>query len=299
MRGLYGFNGVLITGIAPVPSGFYATRISSKLAWIQSVIGPGLVNLSTRALVGTGDRVCIAGFIIQGDASKTKRILVRGLGPSLQSGGLLLAGRLIDPVLELHDATGGLILSNDNWRSSQQAEIQGSGLAPSNDKDSALIAVLPPGNYTAILRGKNFTTGIALVEVYDLEGTFDPDLGNLSARADVEPGNGVLIGGLIVRSAKQLLLRALGPELASNGVVGALNDPVMELHDANGALLISNDNWRDAPDNALIEATGLAPGDDRESAILVAPSPGNYTAIVRGAGNSTGIALLEAYVLSQ
>lgn len=299
-RGFYGDDNVLITGEAPIPSGFYATRISSRLPWIRSVIGPGLVNISARALVGTRQNVCIAGFIIQGDASKTKRIVIRGIGPSLQVAGSPLAGRLTDPVLELYNATGAIILSNDNWRGSQQAAIESSGLAPSHDNEAALLAVLAPGNYTAILRGANDTTGIGLVEVYDLDGSPGTHLANLSTRADVETGSNVLIGGLIVRSAfKQVLLRGLGPKLASHGVVGELEDPVMELHDGNGALLIENDNWRDAPNSAQIDATGLAPKDDRESAILTTPAPGNYTAIIRGKENSTGIALLEAYLLTQ
>jgi len=299
MRGFYGINGILITGTAPVPSGFYASRISSKLAWIQSIIGPGLANISSRAQVGTGDRVCIAGFIIEGSAGRTKRILVRGIGPSLRAGAVPLVGRLMDPVIELHDSTGATILTNNDWRSSQQTEILSTGLAPSNNKEAALIAVLSPGNYTAILHGIGTTTGIGLVEVYDLDGDLDPELGNLSARADVETGDGILIGGLIVRSSFiQVLLRALGPELANSNVAGVLSDPMIELHDSNGALLVANDNWRDAPDSPAIEATGLAPTDDRESAILTTPVPGNYTVIVRGAGGTTGIGLLEAYLLA-
>lgn len=299
MRSLYGINGILITGNAPVPSGFYASRISSKLAWIQSIIGPGLFNISARAQVGTGDQVCIAGLIIQGSAAKTKRILVRGIGPSLQAGGVPLAATLMDPEIELHNFAGTTILANDDWRSSQQAEILSTGLAPSNNKEAALIAVLPPGEYTVILRGVGGTTGIGLIEVYDLDGSVDPDLGNLSARADVETGDSILIGGLIIHSAlDQVLLRALGPELANSGLTGVLSDPVMELHDSNGALLVSNDNWRDASNSAAIQATGLAPTDDRESAILTTPAPGNYTALVRGAGNATGTALLEAYLLA-
>jgi hypothetical protein len=299
MRGFYGINGVLIDGPVPVPSGFYASRISSNLTWIQSIIGPGVVNISTRALVGTEDRVCIAGFIIGGDPSKTKRVMIRGLGPSLRAGSVPLPGRLLDPTLELHNSAGALIFSNNDWHSSQQAAIQQSGLAPANDKESALIATLVPGTYTAILGGANSTTGIALVEVYDLDANFDPSLNNISTRADVGAGDGVLIGGLIVRSAKSLLLRALGPTLSRVGVVGELQDPAMELHDSNGALLIGNDNWIDAANRIDIEATGLAPTDDREPAILFAPTPGNYTAIVKGAGSSTGIALMEAYVLAQ
>lgn len=294
MRGFYDSSNVFISGDVPVASGFYASRISSKRAWIQSVIGPVLGNISTRAFVGAGDRVCIAGFIIQGDTSRTKRILVRGIGPSLEP----LAGLLTDPVIELHNSTGALLLLNNDWRSSQESEIQNSGLAPANDKESALIADLPPGDYTAVLRGNNSATGIGLIELYDLDEAVEPHLGNLSARADVETGDGVLIGGLIVRSQESLLLRAIGPELAANGVTDVLDDPVMELHDSNGVLLISNDNWKDASDPAAIQATGLAPADDRESAILISPAPGNYTAIVQGAGNSTGIGLIEAYLLN-
>jgi hypothetical protein len=299
MRGFYGINGILITGSAPVPSGFYASRISSKLPWIQSVIGPGLVNISARAQVGTGEQVCIAGLIIQGSATKTKRILVRGMGPSLQVGGVPFAGRLMDPAIELHNSAGATILVNDDWRSSQQAEIQSTGFAPSNNKEAALIAVLSPGSYTVILHGVGDTTGVGLIEVYDLDGSLDPDLGNLSVRAEVETGDSILIGGLIVRStSKQVLLRALGPELTNSGIADVLDDPTLELRDSNGALLVSNDNWRDAPNSAAIQATRFAPKDDRESAILTTPAPGNYTALVRGAGNTTGTALLEAYLLA-
>ena len=299
MRGFYGINNVLISGPTPVPSGFYATRISSRRTWIQTVIGPGVANISTRALVGTDDRVSIAGFIVGGDPTKTKVVMVRGLGPSLKSGSAPLPGRLIDPTLELHDSTGALMFSNNDWRSTQQVAIQQSGLAPSNDKESALIATLAPGAYTAILRGVNLTTGIGLIEIYDLDGNFDPSLANISTRGDVGTGDGVLIGGLIVRSAKKILLRALGPELAKHDVVGTLQDPTLELHDTNGALLVNNDDWESAPNRIDIEATGLAPSNDQESAILFIPTPGNYTAIVRGAGGSTGIALIEAYVLAQ
>jgi hypothetical protein len=299
MRGLYGINGILVAGPAPVPSGFYASRISSKLAWIQSIIGPGLVNISARAQVGNGDQVCIAGLIIQGSATKTKRILVRGMGPSLQVGSPPFAGRLMDPMIELHNSAGATILINDDWRSSQQAEILSTGFAPSNNKEAALIAVLSPGSYTVILRGVGGTTGIGLIEIYDLDGSLDPDLGNLSARADVETGDGILIGGLIVRStSKPVLLRALGPELTNNGIVDVLEDPTMELRDSNGVLLVSNDNWRDASNSAAIQATRFAPNDDRESAILTTPAPGNYTALVRGAGNTTGTALLEVYLMA-
>jgi hypothetical protein len=208
---------------------------------------------------------------------------------------------LLDPVLELHDGTGALIASNDNWRSDQEAAIQQSGLAPTDDRESAIIAILPRGNYTAIIKGANNTTGVGLVEIYDLESDAG-ELGNLSVRANVQTDDNVLIDGIIIGGStpKRVLFRGLGPSINANGtaVPGRLNDPTLELHDGNGALLMSNDNWKEAPNAAEIAATGLAPTDDRESAILLPLSAGNYTAIVRGVNRTTGIALGEVYKLT-
>lgn len=301
-RGSYRSDGSFVSGNVAVPSGFYAARLSSRISWIDGVIGvadPGLANISTRVTVGTGDRVCIGGFIIQGDSSQTKRVIVRGLGPSLEVGGVPIPGRISDPVLELHAASGGIISFNDDWRISQATEIFNTGLAPSNDKEAALISILPAGNYTAVLRGANGSTGVGLIEVYDLDPAGNLELLNLSSRAFVGINDNVLIGGLINRSnSKRLLLRALGPELAAHGVSGGLQNPALELHDSNGVLLEANDDWVDAPNSGEIAATGLAPTDNRESAILIAPGGGTYTAIVRGVGETTGIALLEAYLIN-
>jgi hypothetical protein len=299
-RGSYRSDGTLVTGDAPVPSGFYAARISSRLSWIYSIIGnvePGLANISTRVTVGTEYQVCIGGFIIQG---QSKRVGVRGLGPSIQIGGVPVPGTIADPVLELHDATGASIFFNNDWRSSQAAEIQNSGLAPGNDNEAALIATLPAGNYTAVLRDTHGSTGIGLLEVYDLDPLGNSQLLNLSARAYVGVDDNVLIGGVIVSSvSKRLLLRGLGPELAAYGVTGELDNPALELHDFNGAILAANDNWREASNSSEIAATGLAPADDRESAILALLGPGTYTAIVRGVGGTgTGVGLLEAYLIN-
>lgn len=297
-RGSYRSDGTLVTGDAPVPSGFYAARISSRIGWINSIIGntdPGLANISARVTVGTGDRVCIGGFIIQG---QFKRVGIRGLGPSVQVGGVPVPGTIADPLLELHDATGAVIFFNDNWRTSQAAEIQNSGLAPGSDREAALIATLPAGDYTAVLRDTNGSTGIGLIEVYDLDPLGNSQLLNLSARAYVGADDNVLIGGLIVQGvSRRLLLRALGPELAASGVSGELSNPALELHDFNGATLATNDNWRDAPNSSDISATGLAPIDDRESVVLAILGPGTYTAIVRGLGG-TGVSLLETYLIN-
>jgi hypothetical protein len=226
--------------------------------------------------------------------------MVRAIGPSLKANGAPVPGRLQDPYLELHDSNGN-ILSNDNWRSDQEAEIQQTGLAPSDDRESAIVKRLPAGNYTGIIRGADGSSGIGLIELYDLSSTDPGELGNLSVRADVRTADNVLIDGLILRGGtpKRVLFRALGPSVKISGttVPGALQDPTMELHDGNGAVLLSNDNWKDAPNSAEIQSTGLAPPDDRESAILMTLAPGNYTTVVRGVNGTTGIGLAEAYKL--
>jgi len=298
-RGSYSRNGSLVTGSVPVPSGFYASRISSSFSWISSIIAPRLANISTRAAVGQGDQVCIVGFIIQGAPNQLKRVILRGLGPSLQVSGIPVVGRIADPALELHNASGAVIYFNDNWRDSQAAEIQESGLAPGNDREAALIVTLPPGAYTAILRSALGSAGTGLVEVYDLDPTSSSRVLNLSTRAFVGSGDEVLIGGLIVRSVSgRLVLRALGPTLATHRIEGVLNNPKLALHDSNGALLAVNDDWKSTSNSSEIAATGLAPAHDREPAIVItAPGVGSYTAIVRGVGDATGIALLEAYLL--
>ena len=254
------------------------------------------VNISTRMVVETGDNVLIGGFIVYGTGQKN--VAVRAIGPSLP-----VPGALSDPVLELHDATGAIVATNDNWRSSQQDALIAAGLAPGNDLDAALITTLQTGNYTVVVHGANNATGVALVEVYDLDtGTPTARLGNISTRGHVLTGDNIMIGGFIIRGdlAKRTIVRARGPSLSLNGVplVGRMQDPIIELHDGNGALMAQNDNWRTTQE-AEIEASTIAPTDDHEAAIVATLAPGNYTAIVRGANNTTGIALVEMYDLDQ
>jgi uncharacterized protein (DUF1800 family) len=254
------------------------------------------VNLSTRMVVQTGDNVLIGGFIVYG--SGQKKIAVRGMGPSLP-----VAGKLSDPMLELHDATGAIVASNDNWRTSQEAAITAAGLAPTNDLESALIATINPGAYTVVVKGVNDATGVGLMEIYDLDPDGSPArLANLSTRGNVLTADNVMIGGFIVRGdvGKRTLVRARGPSLFLNGVpiAGRLMDPSMELRDANGALIKANDNWR-TDQQAEIAASSIAPTDDHEPAVVWTLSPGNYTTIVRGVNNTTGIALVEMYDLDQ
>jgi hypothetical protein len=196
----------------------------------------------------------------------------------------------------LFDDKGVTIMMNNNWRDSQEAEIIATGIPPQNDLESAIVANLPPGHYTTALTGINATTGNGLIEVYDLEPD-NSSLANLSTRGFVGTGDNVMIGSLIVGSGDSpiVVLRAIGPSLASSGIANPLLDPTIELHDGDGALLGFNDDWR-SPQLQAVYATFLAPTDDRESAI-VAPflAPGNYTAVVRGKNNTTGVALVEAY----
>ena len=254
-------------------------------------------NLSARAHVFTGERILIAGFIIGGTENKT--VLLRGVGPALAAFGVPTP--LADPTLSLYDHTGALLAANDNWKDTQKPQIQATGLAPSNDFEAAILISLSPGAYTAFLQGKAMTTGIGLAEVYDVDPNANAQPTNLSARAFVGTGNDVLIGGTIIGgnagSLLRVLVRALGPSLASFGVATPLADPTLSLRDANGNVIANNDNWKDSQQQADIAATGKAPPNDHESAILALLAPGNYTAIVAGKNGTTGVALMEFYSL--
>jgi hypothetical protein len=253
------------------------------------------LNLSTRAEVQAGDQVSIGGFIVTG--TSPKRVILRAIGPSLAGFGIV--NPLADPVLELHASDQTLIASNDNWPDSDEAGITATGLAPSNLLESAMVETLDPGGYTAVMSGKNGTTGIGLVEVYDLDQAADSQLANISTRAAVQTGNDVMIGGFILGGGgadTTVLVRALGPSLTKLGVTGALPYPTLELRDSNGALVRSNDDWKDTQQTE-IEGAGLSPSDDVESAILATLSPGGYTAIVAGKDGVTGVGLVEVYRL--
>ncbi len=253
-------------------------------------------NLSARAHVFTGERILIAGLIIEG--TENKAVLIRGLGPTLASFGV--PAPLANPTLSLYDHTGALIAANDNWKATQQTQIQATGLAPPNDFEAAILISLPPGAYTAFLQGKAMTTGIGLSEVYDVGPNVNAQPTNLSARAFVGTGGDVLIGGTIIggnaASLQRVLVRALGPSLASAGIATPLANPTLSLRDANGNVIANNDNWKDSQ-QADIAATGKAPSNDLESAVLALLAPGNYTAIVAGKNATTGVALVEFYSL--
>jgi len=271
-----------------------------------------LGNISTRAFVQTGDNVVIGGFIVQG--TEPKKVVIRAIGPELIQHGVPNA--LANPTLELHNSTGALIASNNNWATTiiggiitmnQGAAIRASGYAPSDLRESAMIVNLPAGSYTAIVRGVDNMTGVALVEVYDLSPAPNSILGNISTRSFVQTGADVMIGGFIVQGTqpKRVIIRAIGPELTQYGVPDPLADPTLELHNAAGALIASNDNWMTTILGGIITSdqvqdirdSGHAPRDPRESAIIATLQPGNYTAIVRGVNSTTGVGLVEVYDL--
>jgi hypothetical protein len=274
-----------------------ATDPDGNTSEFSSSFGTGLLNISTRLQVLTDDKVLIGGFIVTGTGPKN--VIVRGIGPSLSGFGI--ANALMDPVLELHDGSGATLTTNDDWRDTQESDIEATGLAPGDDRESAIVMSLEPGAYTAILAGANQSTGVGLVEIFDLDQSAGSKLANISTRGFVDTGDNVMIGGIIIGPSDTgdaiVLIRAIGPSLVNAGISDALEDPELELHDGQGTTLTTNDDWRDTQESD-IEATGLAPTDDRESAILQSLAPGAYTAIVSGKNDTTGVGLVEAYHLN-
>jgi hypothetical protein len=259
-------------------------------------VGPQALNLSTRGAVSVGDNVLIGGFIVTGTDPKT--IVLRALGPSLRSFGL--SGVLSDPVLRVYNSSRTLIATNDNWQSDpNHFVVESNGLTPANPLESATVQTLAPGAYTVIVRGKDATQGIGLVELYDLSPLSNSKLGNISTRSSVGTADNVLISGFIVGDVDSatVVVRALGPSLAASGVSGALSDPTLTIYDSTGAAIATNDNWQDNVNAIDIQKNGLAPPNPSESALVLHLPAGSYTAIVRGANGDTGVALAEVYTL--
>ena len=266
---------------------------------------PGVVaNVATRLPVGINDDVLIEGFIVLGPGGSTKKIMVRALGPFLTQFGVPDA--LANPTLEIRDSTNTLIASNNDWRNTevggiitgdQVAEIEASGLAPTNDLESAIIADLAPGNYTAVVRGLGDTTGTGIVDAYDLSPASPARLANIATRGLIQPGDQLMIAGFITQSGDvRAVIRAIGPSLSVFGITNALPDTTLQLRDVNGAIVRENDDWQ-SDQKTELEATGLQPGDTREAALVATIPPGQYTAQVRGKPESTGIGVVEVYFL--
>jgi len=268
--------------------------IFSKASYAQSGGIITAVNISARAAVGAGKNdVLDGGFIV---VHGPKSVLIRALGPSLVAEGLV--GTLKDPTLELHDSSGSIIASNDNWRDSQEAQIVATGIAPNDDRESALLLTLEPGGYTAIVLGKADSTGVAVVELYDLASTEGGQVTNSSARANASEMESTIINGFVIPQGTlpRVLVRAIGPELAASGLTEVLQDPTLEIRDGNGDLLAFNDDW-ETDQEAEILFSGQAPTDPRESAIVRTLNPGFYTAIMQGKNATLGFGLVEVYLL--
>jgi hypothetical protein len=247
--------------------------------------------------VQTGENVGIGGFIISGSAPK--HLLLRAIGPSLSQFGV--SDVLADPVLELHGPGPFAPITNDNWRedSSQEAAIIATGIEPTSNLESAIDVTLNPGAYTAMVRGKNNTSGVGLIEVYDLSQAVLAKLANMSTRAFVSTGENIVIAGFLLgghNGDDRIVVRGIGPSLAALGVTNALANPTLELRDNNGALLVSNNDWQDNPAQAAeLTAAGLAPTNPLESGIAAPLPPGLYTALLAGLNGGTGVGVVEVY----
>jgi hypothetical protein len=260
------------------------------------MVGPQALNLSTRGLVSGGDNVLIGGFIVSG--TEPKAMVLRALGPSLSGFGL--SDVLSDPVLSVYDSSGNLVGTNDDWQSDvNRSVVEANGLAPANPLESAQVRTLAPGAYTVIVTGKDATSGIGLVEVYDISTLANSKLGNMSTRGSVGIGDNVLISGFIIGDVDSatVVVRAIGPSLAAYGVSGVLSDPTLTIYDSSGTVIASNDNWEVDPHAILVQKNGLTPPSAFESALVLHLPAGAYTAVVREANGATGNALVEVYHL--
>jgi hypothetical protein len=296
--GAFEFGGALPT---PTPS---PTPTATPTA-TPGATPPGLVsNVSTRLPVGTGDNVLIEGFIVQGPGGSTKKIIVRAIGPSLVPFGI--SDALANPTLEIRDGSNALIASNNDWGTTQvggiiagdqAAQISASGLAPGNDAESAIIADLAPGSYTAVVRGVGDSFGTGVVDAYDLSAASPARLANIATRGLIQPGDKLMIAGFIVQNGPvRAVILAVGPSLSAFGISNALPDTTLQLRDQNGVIVREDDDWQ-SDQKAELEATGLQPSDLREAAMVVNIPPGQYTAQVRGKPEQTGIGVVQVFFL--
>ncbi len=238
----------------------------------------------------------IGGFIITG--SESKRVIIRGIGPSLTNSGI--PGAISDPIIRLFGPTGSPIAVNDNWQDTQQAEIEATGIPPQDLRESAIVATLAPAAYTATVAGLNGATGVGLVEIYDLNSGANAKLGNIATRGSVQLGDNVMIAGFALggssTNAPRVVVRALGPSLAQAGISNPLSNPTLQLVDNNGQNVATNNDWQDVPAQAAqLQALNLAPTNPAEAAIVAILPPGLYTAVEAGQGGGTGVGLIEVY----
>lgn len=307
---LYSFN---LSNGSPIaastlPMSVQATAISAggpcPTAAGPCAAGPSpLLNISTRARVETGDNVLIGGFIITGTGPKN--VIIRAIGASLTD--FDIQDALLDPQLELYGSTGNL--KNDDWQKSEDPSVSDQAQAnavkltnipPGNPQESALVVTLTPANYTAIVRGKNNSTGVGLVEVYDLNPSSGSEFANISTRGRVQTHDDVMIGGFILggnSGTATVVVRGIGPTLEQFGVTNFLADPVIDLRDGNAMTVRGNDDWETDSEAGYIQLKKLAPKFPSESATAATLPPGAYTVIVSGKNGGTGTGLVEIYNL--
>lgn len=285
---------VTVEAASPTPAPTASPSASPSPSPGPSATPAQPVNIATRVNVGTGGNVMIGGFIITGSAPK--KVIVRGIGPSAD-----VEGALADPILELNGPEGFSTVTNDNWDETQKDDVEESGLAPEDPRESAIVITLEPGAYTAIVRGNGESTGIGLVEIYDLSLGAPSQLANLSTRGFVETGDNVIIGGFILGGSAgdevDVIIRAIGPSLAESGVSNALADPALDVRDKNGNPVASNDDWQSDTRAGDVASSGVAPSNELESALYLSLPPGEYTTIVSGKDGATGVGLVEIYHL--
>lgn len=280
---------------------FCNTAYNSRIIHLEDTkfpaVGPRVMNLSTRGVVASGDNILINGFIIHGTDPET--VVLRALGPSLSSFGV--PNPLPDPVLNVYNSSGTLIATNNDWQTDPGATfMEQNGLAPPNPLDSATLQNLAPGAYTMVVTGFNGVQGLSLAEVYEVFGPgLNSKLANVSGRGFVTTGANVLISGFVVGDVGSgtVVVRALGPSLASFGVSQPLSDTFLTIYDSKGAVIATNNDWQSGNNAVDIQHRGLAPASPLESAIMLHLPPGSYTAIVTGANGATGNALVEVYDL--
>ena len=275
------------------PSGFFIDDVA--VVAYSEASNTRLANISTRLKVSGGTDVAIAGFVISGWTSKT--VVVTAKGPSLGQYGI--TNPLSDPQLQLVRSSDGATMAvNDNWGNAANAgDILASGFAPSNSLESAVLATLAPGPYTAVVSGVHGAAGTALVEVYEVDHP-DVPLINISTRGEVLTGLDVMIGGFVILgdAPQTVVVTAKGPSLAPYGIANPLANPTLTLvRSSDQTVMATNDDWGTASNAAQLQASGFAPSNSLESAILIQLSPGAYTAIVTGVNGGTGTGIVEVY----
>jgi outer membrane protein assembly factor BamB/subtilisin family serine protease len=318
------FNGASIAGatsatytvgsVSAANAGTYTVTVTSGSSTVTSstatvtvsTAAPGrIVNLSARADVGTGSNILIAGFVIRGTGSK--QVILRGVGPTLGTA-YNVTGSLSQPELTLINSVTSLTIQQATaWGGNATLAAAfvpvGAFSLPSGSADSAIEVALPAASYTSQISGLNGTTGVALAEIYDADtGVPSASLVNISARASIGTGSNILIAGFVIQGSQtvQVLLRGVGPTLTGFNVTGAISQPEIDLYNSSSVKINSNTGWAN---NAAVVAADTQAGafaltaGSADTAMVVTLAPGAYTLQMSGQNGTTGVGLVEVYLL--